>query len=203
MSSLLISTMASRSHIIPFLPQPRSIFTSTTSSQDTEPEFCNEILRFHVWPTVKTTFSETYEHILDDISSTTYVARLSERVERYLYMSLCVRATLISLQLGLELCGFRGGDGCTVTLDCTGHKQLKITSSCHYDYVSSNYEHAKLPTKSSCTNVPITYPYCNSPDGVCFIWKYDVVTWRRTVQVRCFLLNSLHKCVSLSQRRSL
>ena len=177
MSSLLISTMASRSHIIPFLPQARSIFTSTTSSQDTEPEFCNEILRFHVWSTVKTTFSETCEHMLDDISSTTDVARLSKRVERYLYMPLCARATLISLQL----CGFCGGDGCTVKLDCTGHKQFKIISSCHYDYVSFNYEGAKLPTKSSCTkssctNVPIAYPYCNSPDAVCFIWKYNAVT---------------------------
>lgn len=92
-------------------------------------------------------------------------------------MSLCVRATLISLQLGLAPCGFCGGDGCTVKLDCTGHRQFKIISSCHYAYVSFNYERAKLPTKSSpYTNVPIRCPYCNSPDGARFIWKYNAVT---------------------------
>ena len=60
-------------------------------------------------------------------------------------------------------------------MDYTGHKQFKIISSCHYDYVSFNYERTKLPTKSSCTNVPIAYPYCNSPDVVRFIWKYNAV----------------------------
>ena len=178
---LLISTAASQSDIIPFLPQTRSAFASTPSSQDTVPEFCNEILRFHVWSAVKITFPETCEHMLDDISSTTYVAKLSKRVERYLYMSLCARATLISLQLGLEPCGFCGGDGSTVKLDCMGQKQFKIVSSCHYAYVSFNYERAKLPTKSSpCSNIPIACPYCNTPDGAHFIWKYNAVTHMAT-----------------------
>jgi len=83
---------------------------------------------------------------------------------------------LIPTQLGLEPCGFCGGDKCTVKLDRTGHERLKILSSCPYTYSSFNYEIAKLPSKSSpCTNIPIVCPFCSSSTSTRSIWKYNAV----------------------------
>ena len=79
---------------------------------------------------------------------------------------------LIPIQLGLESCGFCGGDECTIKLDPTGHEDHKIISSCRYAYLSPNYKRAKLPTKSSpCANIFIVCSFCNSPTGSHSIWK--------------------------------
>ena len=82
------------------------------------------------------------------------------------------------MQLGLELCGFCGGDGCAVKLDHTRHDHFKVVSSCHYAYSSLNYESTKLVSKSSpCTNIPIVCPFCSSSasDRPHFIWKYNTI----------------------------
>ena len=82
----------------------------------------------------------------------------------------------MSAQLGLEPCGFCGGDICVVKLDHAGHERFKIVSSCRYAYSSFNYESAKLPSKSSpCTNIPIICPFCGPSDSARFIWKYNAI----------------------------
>ena len=80
------------------------------------------------------------------------------------------------VQLGLEPCGFCGGDECVVKLDHTRNQSLKIVSSCKYAYALSNYENAKTSSKTSlCTNIPITCPFCSSSDSANFIWKYNAI----------------------------
>ena len=84
---------------------------------------------------------------------------------------------LTSAQLGLEPCGFCGGDECAVKLDHTGNGRFKILSSCRYAYTSFNYDSARVSTKSSpCTNIPVTCPFCSSAENTHYIWKYNAIS---------------------------
>ena len=112
---------------------------------------------------------------LANISFMACAAKLTQKFE-VCHTCMYTQSTLILIQLGLEPCGFCGGDECTIKLDPTGHKDLKIISSCHYAYLSFNYKRTKIPAKSSpCTNIPILRSFCNSPTGSHSIWKYNAI----------------------------
>jgi len=115
--------------------------------------------------------------MLADTSSRARVAKPTKKFKRYaIYYTCCEIHPLIPMQLGLEPCGFCGGDECTVKLTSIENGCPKIVSSCRYAY-SFNYKSAKQPSRSSpCTNIPIVCPFCSSSNGVHFIWKYNAIS---------------------------
>lgn len=73
-------------------------------------------------------------------------------------------------QVGDHACGFCGGDECTTTM-ATSNGSRVIESNCAYQH-PFRYG-AAIGEKSSCTNVPIHCPHCDSGSHKLTIWKYN------------------------------
>lgn len=89
----------------------------------------------------------------------------------------------MSVQIGIEPCGFCGREDTCITRLVKKGTSSKISSSCRYFYASMSYAAAAKSTKSTpCTNIPIHCPLCPpSPSGnPVTIWKYNAIVHLHT-----------------------
>ncbi|KAF9778154.1 hypothetical protein BJ322DRAFT_1147952 [Thelephora terrestris] len=91
-------------------------------------------------------------------------------------------------------CGFCGGDECTTTMAISKSGGRVIESNCQYQH-SFRYG-AAVGKKSSCTNVPVHCPHCDSGSRKLTIWKYNAFSHIQAVHSN-LIPNGLDKALWL------